>query len=360
MAEASTTYTLYIGSYGEAQDPTVHACRLDGVTGELSVFQKLAGIEQASFLAVHPAGNMLYAASETGETRGQPGGSIHALAIDPQSGELEVLGDQLTHGEHPCHVSLSLDRQSLYVSNYSGGNAAVFPLEADGQLSEPASALISGEGELGPAADRQEKPHIHSAGPVPGTPFVYICDLGTDSVYMYRQSADGRSLLKTGTARLEPGTGPRHAAIPAGLPYVYVAGELDSYVNVLRMDKETGALESVQRISGLPEEFAGTSWAADIHLSPDGRFLYMSNRGHDSIAVFAVNAGDGTLTAAGHCPTGGRTPRNFAISPDGSWLLAANQESGTIHSFRRDADSGKLDPAPSSLRIPAPVCICFA
>jgi 6-phosphogluconolactonase len=360
VAEPSTTQTLYIGSYGEAAEPTIHACRLNGGTGKLSVFQKLAGIEQASFLAVHPGGSMLYAVSETEETRGEPGGSVHALAIDPQSGELEVLGDQLTHGEHPCYVSLSPDRQSLYVANYSGGNAAVFPLEADGQLSEAASAVVSGEGDLGPAAGRQEKPHLHSVGQIPDTPYVYACDLGTDSVYVYRQSADGHSLLKQSIARLEPGTGPRHAAFLGNLPFSFVIGELDSYVNVLRINREEGTLEPVQRISALPDDFAGTSWAADIHLSPDGRYLYASNRGHDSIAVFAVNHEDGTLTAVQHCLTGGRTPRNFAISPDGEWLLAANQESGTVNVFRRDADSGKLAQTSSVLEVAAPVCIRFA
>ena len=208
LSEIHTSSILYIGSYGEAAEPTLHACRFDNGTGQLTVFQKLAGIENASFLTVHPDGSMLYAVSETEATRGEPGGSVHALAIDKHSGELEVISDQLTHGEHPCYVSLSPDRQSLYVANYTGGSAAVFPLETGGDLNEAASAVIGGEGDLGPLAERQEKPHAHSIGPIPGTPYVYIADLGTDSVYVCRQSVDGRSLLKQSIARLESGTGP--------------------------------------------------------------------------------------------------------------------------------------------------------
>ncbi|MCM3748670.1 lactonase family protein [Paenibacillus pasadenensis] len=355
---ANNSGIFYIGSYGEAANPTVYGCRLDSQSGKLKVFQRVAGIEQASFLTVHPSGNVLYACSETGETRGEPGGSVYALSLDPSTGELEVLEDQLTHGEHPCYVSVSSDGLTLYAANYSGGNAAVFPLSENGRLEEPASAVIASEGELGPNRDRQDKAHAHSAAPIPGTPFVYVADLGTDTVYIHRRSADGRSLLTTSALRVEPGSGPRHVAVREGSSYIYIMGELDSHVTVAQLGSE-GTLETVQRLSALPEGYAGESWAADIHLSDDGRFLYTSNRGHDSIAVFAVQQHDGRLEPIQHISTGGSYPRNFALSPDGQWLLAANQNSGSVNVLRRDPHTGLLEATNTVLNVPSPVCIQF-
>ncbi|QJC50999.1 lactonase family protein [Paenibacillus albicereus] len=355
---ANNSGIFYIGAYGEAAEPTIYGCRLDEDSGRLDVFQKLAGIEQASFLAVHPGGGVLYACSETGETRGKPGGSVHELAVDAATGELEALGHQLTHGEHPCYVSISLEGASLYAANYSGGNAAVFPLTSAGRLAEPASAVIQDEGELGPMSSRQDKAHAHSIGPIPGTPFVYVADLGTDTVYIHRRSVDGRSLLRTSAFRVEPGSGPRHVAAHEDSPYVYIIGELDSCVTVAQLG-EDGGLEQVQRVSALPDGFDGESWAADIHLSADGCFLYVSNRGHDSIAVFETDEQDGTLRLIQHASTGGSYPRNFALSPDGGWLLAANQNSGSVNVLRRDPQTGRLEGTDSVLNVPAPVCIRF-
>ncbi|OXM13612.1 6-phosphogluconolactonase [Paenibacillus herberti] len=349
---------FYIGTYGKAADPTIYGCHFDKTSGNLSVFQRFAGIEQASFLAVHPGGRILYACSETGETRGEPSGSVHSLSIDPQTGELEALEDGLTYGEHPCYVSVSVEGDALYVANYSGGNAAVIPLSFEGRLEEPASSVIAGEGELGTLKDRQEKPHAHCIDPLPATPYVYVADLGTDSVYIHRRSVDGRSLLRTGSLRLEPGSGPRHIAVKEGLSYAYIIGELDSHVTVAQIGSE-GKLEAVQRISALPQGFQGESWAADIHLSPDGRFLYVSNRGHDSIAAFSVNTENGRLSLIQHISTGGTYPRNFALSPDGEWLLAANQNSGSVNVFRRDPQTGLLEETDSLLNVPSPVCIRF-
>ncbi|QGG55135.1 beta-propeller fold lactonase family protein [Paenibacillus sp. B01] len=355
---ANNSGIFYIGAYGEAAEPTIYGCRLDEESGRLAVFQRLAGVEQASFLAAHPNGSILYACSEVGKTRGKPGGSVHELAIDGATGELEALGSQLTHGEHPCYVSVSPEGASLYAANYSGGNAAVFPLSSAGRLEEPASAVIENPGELGPMTSRQNKAHAHSIGPIPGTPFVYVADLGTDTVYIHRRSVDGRSLLRTSALRVEPGSGPRHAAAREGSPYMYIIGELDSHVTVARLG-EDGSLEPVQRLSALPEGFAGESWAADIHLSADGRFLYVSNRGHDSIAVFEADAADGTLRLIQHESTGGSYPRNFALSPDGGWLLAANQNSGSVNVLRRDPQTGLLQGTDSVLSLPSPVCIRF-
>ncbi|WP_052702789.1 lactonase family protein [Paenibacillus beijingensis] len=339
MATEQKLYSgiVYIGCYGGSAEPNLYVCGFDETGGTISIKQRLAGIEEASFLAVHPDGRTLYAVSETAESHGEPGGSVYALSIAPGSGELELIGDQLTHGEHPCFVSVSASGNSVYVCNYSGSTAAVLPIDEDGGLL-PASQVIGCEGHAGPNPDRQEKSHPHSIRAFEGAPFVYIADLGTDSLHIYKPSEDGLSLHAHRVFKLAPGSGPRHAAFHRDLPYAYVLGELDSSVAVLHVDRESGTLTPVQTVSSLPEDFEGVSFSAEVALSPCGRFLYVSNRGHDSIAVFSIAEGTGELTPVEHVPSGGQNPRHFALSPDGRWLLAANQGSDAVIVFQRDPE----------------------
>lgn len=350
---------LYVGSYGEASEPTLHVCSFDEETGTLALVQQLAGVEHASYLAVRPGGRVLYAVSETSETSGRPGGSAAAFAIDPPTGKLAPLnGRPLTHGAHPCYISTDREGRAALVANYSGGSVALLPIGEDGRLKE-AAAVVRHEGELGPNKGRQESPHPHCIVPHPEGGYAYVPDLGTDSIVIYRFDPAGLTLTKHGECAIHAGAGPRHLVFHPRLPVAYVINELDSTVTWLRADADSGKLEAGPAVSALPDGFAGESYAADIHLSPCGRFLYASNRGHDSIAVFAADQKDGTLAVIGHVPCGGRTPRNFALSPDGRWLLAASQDSGVVTVFAVDAESGNLKPNGSTLRLPKPVCVRF-
>ncbi|MFD1956404.1 lactonase family protein [Paenibacillus thailandensis] len=355
ISGAAYSGTVYIGSYGPADQATIHVCSFDGATGELTVKESYGGIEEASFLALHPNGGTLYAVSETESAHGVPGGSAAALSIGADDGKLTFLGDALTHGEHPCYISTDAAGTTAFVSNYSGGTIALFPIAQDGSLGE-ATFVIQEEEELGPRADRQEKPHPHSIQPFGS--YVYMADLGTDTIFIFKHGGDASAFAYVGTCRLHPGAGPRHIAFHPELPYAYVANELDSTVTALRLEDGGAKLVPAGTVSTLPASWEGANYPADIHLSPSGERLYVSNRGHNSIAVFET-AEDGGLTAVQHHDCGGDWPRNFALTPDGNYLLAGNQNSGNVAVFALDPESGKLLKQVSSLALPSPVCILF-
>lgn len=348
---------VYIGCYGSAAEPCIYVAKQDSENGSLTVIQQVTGIENASFLSVNEARDRLYAVSETAEANGVRGGEVAAYAIDPATGKLSELNRQSTHGEHPCYVSS--DGKSVFVANYTGGNAAILPLAEDGSL-KPAAAIVGSKGELGPNASRQDAPHAHAILPLGGpSPYVYITDLGTDSILIYRQNLEGAEPLQhVSSYQLHAGAGPRHLALHEQLPIVYVMNELDSTVSVLKKNAEdAGSLELVQTISALPEGFNAYNDAAHIALAPSGKFLYSSNRGHNSLAVFAVNAADGSLTLLQHISCGGEGPRNFTLAPDGSRLLVANQKTNHLLSYRVDAGSGLLTSEGELLQISSPVFV---
>lgn len=346
--------TVYISSYGPADQATIHLCHFDGTKGELTVKESYGGVEEASFLTFHPNGRTLYAVSETEMTGGVPGGSAVAMAVE-EDGSLTFIGDTLTHGEHPCFISTDKAGTTAFVSNYSGGTITLIPIGEGGSLGE-ATFVIQEEAELGPQADRQEKQHPHSIQPF--GPYVYMADLGTDTIFVFKHGGDASTFAYVGTCRLHPGAGPRHIAFHPELPFAYVANELDSTVTVLRLEEEGAKLVPVDTISTLPADYDGPNYPADIHLSPSGKFLYSSNRGHNSITVYEV-AEDGLLNVIQHHDCGGDWPRNFALAPDGSYLLCGSQNSGTVAVFMVDPASGRLLEQTSSLALPSPVCILF-
>jgi 6-phosphogluconolactonase len=237
---------------------------------------------------------------------------------------------------------------------------AVLPIGDDGRL-EAASDVRQHHGS-GADPERQEGPHAHSVTPDPSNRFALVADLGLDRVVVYRLDLERGALLPhdAGTAVLPPVSGPRHLAFHPSARYVYVINELSSTLTSCAWDEAGGALRPIQSVSTLPVGFSGRSFCADVHVAPSGRFVYGSNRGHDSIAAFAVDPADGTLAALGHTPTQGRTPRNFAIDPSGEYLLAANQDSDSIATFRLDGETGRLTATGHVARIPSPVCVAFA
>ncbi|ULO07211.1 lactonase family protein [Paenibacillus sp. 19GGS1-52] len=338
---------FYVGTYKPKGEKALLLCSLNLISGEIRNLAGISGIESPSYLAVNSTKSVLYAVSEQEE------GEIHAFSIDARTRELSPLGSQRTEGGSPCYVSISPKDDFIFVSNYMGGNVNVFPLNGDGSL-QVMSDQVRHQGS-GLRQDRQEAPHPHSVIPDSSGGRILVCDLGLDQIVLY-QTEEGK-LIKHHEVNLPPGSGPRHLAVHPSGQWVYLINELNSTVTVFESDEQLGALGILQQINTLPESYSAGSndTAADIHISPCGRFLYASNRGHDSIVLFHIHASTGLLEVADWQKSGGRTPRNFAII--GGVLLAANQNSGNITSFTIDADTGRLIPTGNILEIASPVCI---
>ncbi len=339
---------LYVGSYEQASKPGIHRFRFDADAGALTYEEGIAGVERPSFLIVNRAGTALYAVSEQSE------GAVHAFAIRPDGG-LTPLGERATGGADPCHLTLSADGKRLFVANYSGGSVAVFPVLPDGSLGERAGLSVH-EGK-GARPDRQEGPHPHSVYVAPGGRRLIVPDLGIDRLVFYDIAAG--AFERAGALALPDGAGPRHLAFHPTLPVAYVVNELSCTVATFAWegDDPSGAV-LLDLATTLPEAFDGENYCADIHVAPDGRFAYASNRGHDSLAVYRVDA-DGRLAPAGCAPIGVRTPRNFAIAPDGRFVLVAGQESDAIRVFAMDAATGWLEEAHRCEGVRLPVCLAL-
>ncbi len=350
---------VYVGTYVSDSDESIVIYELDAATGALERVGAADGGSNPSFLALHPSGGTLYAVNEVGDAGGgqTPSGALSAFTVEPGGRELAFLNWQPTLGPGPCHVSVEASGRYALVANYSGGSVAMFPIQPDGSLAE-ASAFVQHEGQ-GPNPNRQEGPHAHSITPDPGNRFALVADLGLDRVLVYRMGWDDGSLQPNEPpyAQLHPGAGPRHIAFHPNGRYVYVIDELDSTMAAFAYDAAAGGLQHLQTLPTLPEGWEGTNYPADVHVSACGRFLYGSNRGHDSIATYAIDADTGLLTLGGVTPCGGAWPRNFALDPSGAFLLAANQNSDTIVTYRLDADSGLPQETGQVTEVARPVCI---
>lgn len=350
---------VYVGSYTDEQHQNgISLFAINAQTGAMRLVESYTDLPNASFLALNDARKVLYAVSETESYNGRFGGAAAAYAIEAGTGRLKKLNQQPTDGSAPCYISLDQTNQTIYVANYSSGSVTVYPAQAGGELGEPAQ-LVKHEGSLGPHADRQEAPHAHSIVPAPNNRYAISADLGLDRLVVSSIDAESGLLLPHGDAAMKPGAGPRHLVYSADSRYVYAVGELDSTVTVLGYEADAGELTALQSLSTLPEGFSGENSCADIHLSGDGRHVYVSNRGHDSIAVYAVDRPSGTLSVVGWQATLGRTPRNFALSPQGELLLAANQDSNSIVVFHVDAETGMLRETGQTAAVSRPVCIKF-
>jgi len=348
---------LYVGTYTGSGSKGIYRLEMDQETGALSEPRAVAEAPNPTFLAVHPSGRWLYAACEVGEWEGRQTGFVAAYEIHAYGG-LREIGRQSSHGTGPCHVALDRTGRSLLVANYGSGSVAVLPIGRDGRLGEATSAVQHRGSSVN--KDRQEGPHAHSINAGPDNRFVYAADLGMDQVLIYRFDAERGSLNASDPpcARVAPGSGPRHLAFHPNGKTAYVINELLNTVTAFRHDPASGALQEIQTIGTLPEGWKGTSYTAEVVVHPSGRFLYGSNRGHDSIAVFSIQE-DGRLKAAGHVSSGGQWPRNFCLDPAGRFLLAANQNSDSVVVFRIDMASGRLSPTGHRAAVPKPVCIRF-
>ena len=350
---------VYIGTYAAENEDGIHICRLDLATGQLARIGAVAGGKNPSFQALHPNGRFLYSASESSGYEGQPAGSIHAFAVDPATGQLTFLNSRSSLGQDPCHVSVDHVAGHVLAANYTGGSVVVLPIRKDGGL-EVASAFVQHKGSS--VHPRQASPHAHCVNVDPADRYVVAADLGTDQVVIYRYDRQGGLITpnpQMPAARVKPGAGPRHFAFHPQGKFGYVINELNSTVTAFTYDGQHGELKAIQDISTLPADFRGENTTAEIVVSPDGKFLYGSNRGHDSIAVFSIDEQTGKLTVVSHHSTLGKEPRNFAIDPTGTYLVAANQSSGNVVVFRIDRASGKLAPTGHQIDIPKPVCVTF-
>lgn len=349
----------YLGTYTEdTASEGIYHCLFDPTTGALRVEGVTKGARNPSFLALHPGGETLYAVEEVDDQGGSGSGGVVAYAIDPVSGALRERSRAESGGAHPAHLSVHGERGKVLVANYSG--ATVAALDLDGAGAVVGAPRVVRHPWTGPARPRQEAPHPHSIYPVGSR--VYVADLGLDRIFTYgwADPAGGLVPLPDASLSLRPGDGPRHIAFHPRAPLAYVINELSSTITSLRVEPAMGALHALGTISTLPEGYEGRNQCADIHVHPGGRYLYASNRGHDSIVVAEVSPDTGRLTVLQHHPTGGSWPRNFALDPSGRFLLVANQRSGNVVTLAIDPASGRLSETGRELRVPAPVCLLFA
>jgi 6-phosphogluconolactonase len=358
---ASGQYLTYVGTYTTKQSSKgIYAYRFDATTGQLTSIGLAAESTDPSFVAVHPNGKYLYAVNEISDFNGMKSGAVSAFAIDPKSGALKLLNQVSTHGAGPCYVSLDKTGAFVLVANYDGGSVASFRVQDDGSLS-----LVSGFVQhSGSSVDkaRQEGPHAHWIGVSPDNRLALVADLGLDDVLVYHFDSYKGSLTPNNPpyAEVKPGSGPRHVAFHPNGKFAYVLNEMGSTVTAFVWSAQKGSLSAFQTISTVAKEYSGVKEAAELVVHPSGKFLYASNRGTaNSITIFTIDAAKGTLKLVGEVSTKGQTPRNFAIDPTGTFLLAANQDSGSIVVFRIDPATGGLTPTDQNIEAPAPVCIAF-
>jgi len=343
--------TLFVGTYTSGKSDGIYVYRMDELTGEL---QRVSSVktENPSFLALDPSRHFLYAVNE------KPDGTVSSFRIDQRTGDLSFVNQQSSRGADPCHVSVERGGRSVLVANYTSGNVAVLPILADGSLG-PASDVEQHEGS-GPC-EQQKGPHAHCIKLDRANRFAFSADLGNDHVLIYRfNPLSGK--LEPGTqssATLHSGAGPRHLAFHPNGKFLYVINELDSSLTSFKYNAAQGTLTAFETVSTLPRDFTDKSYCADIHVSRSGRFLYGSNRGHNSIVVFSIDPRSGRLNLVEHVSTGGKWPRNFTLSPDERFLLVANQHTDNVVTFRIDEQTGRLTPTGQVTEIPTPVCLQF-
>jgi 6-phosphogluconolactonase len=353
---SAAEYTVFIGTYTGGKSEGIYRARFSTETGKLGSPELAVKTQSPSFLALHPKRPWLYAVGEGSSIGPRKEGAVSAFKIG--DGTLELMNQQPSGGGGPCHLSLDSKGRCVMVANYGSGSVAAFPVASDGRL-EPVATVIQHEGSS-VNKRRQAGPHAHHIVADAKDRFALACDLGLDKVLVYRFDA-AKGLLQANdpaSGAVPPGAGPRHLVFDPKGKFVFVVNEMGSSVSSFTYDDTRGALTLIDTVSTLPEGFSGQSSCAEIQISESGNFLYASNRGHDSIAAFAVR--DGKLKAIGHSPTQGKTPRHFALDPSGKWLLAENQDSDSIVVFAVDKKTGSLASTGQIVEVGKPVCVVFS
>jgi 6-phosphogluconolactonase len=355
------TYLFFVGTYTEdgSKSKGIYAYRYDAETSEITPLGLAAETTNPSFVAPHPNGRFLYAVNEVGNYKGPNSGGVSAFSIDRATGKLTFLNEVASRGADPCYITVDKTGKYVLVANYTGGSVAVFPVLANGKLGE-ASAFVQHTGK-GTNPERQEGPHAHSIDLSPDNRFAMVDDLGLDELLVYKFDAAKGSLTPNDPpfTKLDAGSGPRHFALRPDGKFAYVISEMGHTVTVFSNDAANGKLTILQTITTLPKDFKGRNDDAEIQMHPSGKFLYASNRGDDSLAIYAIDESKGTLTQVGIVHTGGKEPRSFEIDPTGKLLFAENQKSDNIVVFKIDAKTGQLTPTGKMLEVAAPVCLKF-
>ena len=347
-------FYLFIGTYTSKDSKGIYVYQFDAATGAAKWVSNTDSSENPSYLAIAPNEKYVYAVNET---HGDDGGKVSAFTFDKTTGKLAFINQQSTGGDDPCYVSVSKNNNWVVVANYSGGSAAAFAANNDGSLN-PYSQLLQDSGSSA-NTKRQEKAHVHSAVFSPAQDYLFTPDLGMDKVMIYKFNQDSEKPLSPATppyVAVTAGNGPRHFTFHPNQKFAYVIQELSGTVGVYRYSD--GKLDLLQDIATHPKGYKGDIGSADIHLSPDGKFLYASNRGDENtITIFSVDSATGVLKLKGYQSVMGKTPRNFIIDPTGNYLLAANQSTDNIVIFKRNKQTGLLHPTGKQIKVSMPVCL---
>ncbi|HEX5221923.1 MAG TPA: lactonase family protein [Verrucomicrobiae bacterium] len=360
-AVVASEFHVYVGTYTGPKSKGIYLSRFNSTSGRLTEPQLAAETRNPSFLAVHPTGRFLYAVGEVNDAQGKRAGAVVAYAVDPKTGKLTLLNQQTSGGTGPCHISVDATGKCALVANYGSGSIAALPIKPDGSLGEAATTIQHTGSSVNP--QRQAGPHAHFICPSPDNRFALAADLGLDKVLVYHLDA-ATAKLETNNppyAVVAHGAGPRHLAFHPNGKFAYVINEMALTVTTFRYDSARAVLFEEQTVSTLPAGYTATARdsGGEIAMHPNGKFVYGSNRGHDSIAVFAVDASTGKLALIQSEPAQGKIPRHFAIDPSGKWLLAESQNSDSIAIFAIDATNGKLSPTGERVSVGSPVCAVF-
>lgn len=348
---------LYFGTYSGENDPGIYLYEMDSDSEKLVARGSVTGLASPSFLTIHPNKKFLYAVCEAASPNG---GQVAAYAIEPKTGMLTLLNKESAKGQGPCHVSMDRSGKVVVVANYGDGSIACLPVGEDGKLGAATAAIQHTGSSVNQS--RQEGPHAHSMNVDPSGKFVVAADLGTDKLYVYRLDTKTGTLTPNDPPSVssKPGAGPRHFAFHPDGKHAFVINELDNTVTAYSWDGAKGILTTLSSVTTLPSDYTGNNNStAEIQVHPSGKFVYGSNRGHNSIAIFAFDSKTGSLTPVGHESTQGKIPRNFGISPDGKFLIACNQDSNNVVVFKIDSNTGKLTATGQTITIPKPVCVKF-
>lgn len=343
---------LYVGTFSERESKGIYVYEFDLQSAETKLLHTIDHLKSPSFLTLHPNGQFLYAANRESIVEGKDWASLTAFAIDPTNGNLRPLNDASALAPGACYIQADHTGQQIFVANYAGGSMAAYALEEDGKIG-PILGHFPYQKENGPEA------HAHAAVPSPDNRFIFVPDLGNDEVVAYKiRPKKGKiKMAKSASFQVEKGFGPRHLIFHPNGRFAFIAEELKSSVTAYAYQARTGQMDLLQRESTLPSDFKEFSKVADIQIHPNGKFLYVSNRGHNSLALFAVDPTTGGLTKLGHQATMGEYPRGFMITQDGRYLLVANRNSDNIVIFEIDADNGSLKETGQEIQMPSPVCL---
>jgi len=360
-ADKPGKYLFYVGTYTEegSKSKGIYAYRYDAATGQVTPLGLAVETTNPSFVAPSPNGKYLYAVNEVGNYKGPNSGGVSAFSIDHATGKLTFLNEVASRGADPCYIIVDKSGKYVLVANYTGGSVAVFPVLADGKLGE-ASAFVQHTGH-GTDPKRQEAPHAHSIDLSRDNRFAMVDDLGLDELLVYKFDGARGTLTPNNPpfAKVEAGAGPRHFVLRPDGKFAYVVAEMGHTVTVFSNDAASGILQPIQTVPTLPKDFKGRNDDAEIQMHPSGKFLYASNRGEDTIVIYAIDGAKGTLTQVASVPTGGKEPRSFEIDPTGSLLFAENQKSDNVAVFKIDQKTGNLTPTGKVLDVASPVCLKF-